>query len=476
MEIIGGIIVCAFLVVAGWFAARIKYENAQGSALSPDEIDKKYVSREMYGKLEDDLKDLDKEKDQKNDVILNLNKDLSRREEAIKGLNEKLENQKKEVEELQKKLTAEFENIANRILEQRSEQFLKTSKENISNLLNPLDIKISDFRKRVDEIYKDDTVERTNLKAEINNLLKLNQQLSEDANNLANALKGESKTQGNWGEVQLELILERVGLQKDVHYQMQGSFEAEDGRRLQPDCVINLPDKKQLIIDSKVSLTAFEKYFNAATEEERKQFSVEHLNSVSGHIKDLSKKNYQNLYQINSPDYVLLFITYESALALACRENPGIFQEALEKNIVLVTGSTLLATLKTVAYMWKQEDQKKNVLDIAKQSGALLDKFVGFVEDLKKIGASLEQTRSAYDGAMNKLVTSAKKGDSLIERAERIQKLGAQSSKALPQDILDQVESKPEEALNNPPDLLYQDINNRQEEIKNASDENPVSG
>lgn len=448
MVVILSIMIGGILVAAGWFVAKLKFDSEKGMSLSLDEIDKKYVPREMYTKLENDLQGVRTENFQKNEVVSGLDKEIARKEESIRGFQEKLNTQKKEIEELQSKLTAEFENIANRILRERSDQFLKSSKENISNLLNPLDIKISEFKTRIEQITKSDTEERASLKTEIKNLLDLNKQLSEDANNLASALKGENKTQGNWGEVQLDAILERVGLEKGVHYTTQESFETEEGRK-QPDCIVYLPDNKHLIIDSKVSLTAFVNYFNAETDDDRKQFAVEHLDSMTGHIKELSKKNYQTLEQINPPDCVLMFVAYESALALAWRENKEIFQDAFDKNIILVTGSTLLATLKTVAFMWKQENQKKHVLEIAKQGGALYDKLVGFVEDLKKVGASMEQAKSAYDGAMNKLVTSSKKADTLIGRAERIRTLGAQTTKVLPQDILDQVEINEQEIVGN---------------------------
>jgi DNA recombination protein RmuC len=451
MEIVLGIFVGIILIAAGWFTgwfiAKFKFQGEKG--LSLDEVDKRYVARELYTKIESDLQVVKTENEQKEQTIVNLNKEVSRKEESLKGLNEKLDTQKQEIENLQNKLTVEFENIASRILQERSDQFLKTSKDNISNLLNPLDVKISDFRTRIDAIYKDETVERTSLKTEIKQLVELNKQLSEDANNLASALKGENKTQGDLGEIRLEMILERGGLIKDVHYEMQKVFTTEDGGKLRPDCIINLPDNKHLVIDSKVSLTAFKNYFSAKTDEEKKVFAAEHLNSVIGHIKDLSKKSYQNLYQISAPDYVFMFIPYESALALAQQENMEISHLALEKNIVLVTGPILLATMRIVASIWKQEDQKKNVIEIAKQGGALYDKFVSFVEDLKRIGLTLEQTKSSYDDAMNKLVTSTKKGDTLVGRADRLRKLGAQATKVLPQDILDQVEINEQEVLTN---------------------------
>lgn len=437
MLIIAVLVGCVIGALSTWFIAQYKFRSEKG--LSQEEIDNQYVTKALYTKLDMDLVAAQKEVEAKNDEILQLNKDIASKDQIIANMNEKFTQYKAELENLQKRMTSEFENIATRVLENRSQQFLETSKVKISSLLTPLEVKIQDFKTRVDQIYSDDSKERASLKSEIKNLMDLNRQVSDDANNLANALKGESKIQGNWGENHLQMILERVGLIKGVHFRMQESFETENGKRVQPDCIVNLPDNKHLIIDSKVSLVAFERYFNSATEAEKADCARQHLISISGHIRELSRKNYQQLYQINPPDYVLMFIPYESALALAIKEDVEIWQQALEKNIVLVTGSTLLATLKTIAYIWKQENQKKHVLEIAKQGGALYDKFVLFIEDLKKIGLNIEQTRLAYEAAMNKLTLSSKRGDTLIGRAERIRELGAKTSKVIPPDMLDKV-------------------------------------
>jgi DNA recombination protein RmuC len=405
-----------------------------------DSINTKYVERERLTEANSELAMLKQQISGRDAEILNLNKELVSKKQIIDNLNDKFITYKKEIEDLQNKMKIEFENIANKILEDRSEKFLETSKSNISAILNPIKDNISDFKTRIENLYGKEAEERINLKVEIKNLLDLNKQLSTDANNLATALKGENKTQGNWGEVQLELILQRAGLMKNTHYRVQEIFDAGDDKRLQPDCIVNLPENKHLVIDSKVSLVAFERYFNANNEDDKVKNLRLHLESIIGHVKELSRKNYQNLHQINQPDYILMFVAYESALSLAMKEDSSIFEQALEKNIVLVTGSTLLATLRTVSYIWKQENQKKHVLEVAKEGGALYDKFVSFVEDLKKIGESIEQARVSHDAAMNKLTLSVKKGDTLIGRAEKIRKLGVSATKMLPQDLIDKAE------------------------------------
>lgn len=366
--------------------------------------------------------------------IANLQSEIVAKIEQAKSLNDKLENQKKELEGMD----VRFENIANRVLKARSDEFATTS----AGVLGPLKEKINDFRTRVDQVAKEESDSLAVLKEQIGKLEGMNEKLSGEANNLALALKGESKTQGDWGEVQLETILEYAGLMKGVNYKTQDTHTAEGGNSQRLDLIINLPDDRHLIIDSKVSLTAYIAYAQATTEEARLRFSAEHLASVRGHIGDLSSKNYQSLYGINVPDYVLMFVSPEGALALATtlalREKADIFQEALKKNIVLVTGSTLLATMKTVAYMWKQENQKKNVLEIAKQGGLLYDRFVNFVESLRDVGGRMKSAQDSYEDAMRTLCDGTRKGDTLIGRAEKLRQLGAKVTKKLPKELVDQ--------------------------------------
>ena len=302
----------------------------------------------------------------------------------------------------------------------------------------PLKERIKEFETNIERRYIDKTKDLISLKKEIEQLRDLNVQLSEDANNLATALKGDNKTQGDWGEFQLELLLEKAGLVKDIHFTTQLSFKDNNGQQKRPDFIIYLPNKKHLVIDSKVSLVAYEKYYNADRSKKRDKHIKAHLDSLRQHIKDLASKNYQHLYQINSPDYLLLFVPIEPAFNLAVQNDSRLFLDALDKNIVIVTTSTLLATMRTVSYIWKQEKQKKSVMEIARQSGLLYDKFCSFVEDLQNIGNKLNNAQDAYNNAMNKLVDSKKFGDTLVGRAEKIKELGARTNKSIPKDLLNQ--------------------------------------
>jgi len=352
------------------------------------------------------------------------------------NLQEKLQSQKAELEEIQKKFTTEFENIANKILEKNSEKFTIANQKNIGDVLNPLKEKIQLFEKKVDDTYKQGLKDQTDLRAELKKLYHLNSKISEEANNLTRALKGDVKKQGNWGEVVLERILERSGLNEgEQGYQKQFSDTSEDGKRILPDVVINLPDNKHIIIDSKVSLIAYERAVNAASEEERISHTKEHLLSLKTHIKGLSDKHYQKAGKLNSPDFVLLFIPIESSFSVAIQEDQELFSFAWDMKVVLVSPSTLLATLRTISSIWQQENQTKNAIEIAKQSGALYDKFVGFIADMENIGKNLDTTRKTYDAALNKLHVGS---GNLVRRAENIRKLGAKASKELPQKMMEE--------------------------------------
>ncbi len=374
----------------------------------------------------------------KNAEIVRLNTDLAVKTEQHKGLMDKLEVQKTQIDVIQQNMTTEFENISNRVLKARSSELVDEMK--------PLTDKIDEFRKRVDQVSKEEGESLAVLKEQLSKLDTMNKRLSEDANNLALALKGESKTQGDWGEVQLETILDHSGLTKNVNYFVQESFSAEDGSTLRPDFVIKLPDERNLIIDSKVSLTAYAAYALAKTYEDKVKYATAHLLSLRAHINELTEKKYQALYGINAPDYVLMFVSPEAAMSLATtlglQEGADVFQEAFRKHIVLVTGSTLLATMKTVEYMWKQENQKKNVLEIAKLGGLLYDRFVDFTEILRGVGDKLKSLQDGYDAAMQKMCTGSRKGETLIGRADKLRQLGAKVSKKLSQELLDQADEE----------------------------------
>jgi DNA recombination protein RmuC len=353
---------------------------------------------------------------------------IARAEEVFKSQEDKYNTLKSELENINKRYTTEFENIANKILDEKSKKFTDQNKTNLDSILNPLKEKIKDFEDKVEKAYKAESDERVTLKTEIKNLIDLNKQVSEDANNLAKALKGENKKQGNWGELILEKILERSGLVKDQEYRLQFSTNNDEGKRIQPDAVIMLPDNKHIIIDSKVSLLAYEACVNAANDEDRERFVKEHLISVRSHIKLLSEKNYQSSTDFNTPDFVLLFIPIESSFSIAVQADQEMFNYAWDRKIVIVSPSTLLATLRTIASVWKQERQTKNAIEIAKQSGALYDKFVGFIEDMDKIGKSIDSSKTSYESAVNKL---HKGSGNLVKRAQDIEKLGAKTTKQI---------------------------------------------
>ena len=365
------------------------------------------------------------------------NERIVKAEESFKSQRERLSEQEGYIQTLQQQFKLEFENIANKLLDDKSKSFTEHNRTQLDVILNPFKEKLKDFEEKVDKVYKAESDERNVLKGEINKLVENNRLMSEETQNLTKALKGDQKKQGNWGEMILEKVLERSGLVKDREYRVQASMVGPDGNRLQPDVVIDMPDGKHLIVDSKVSLVAYERLVNSDNEAEREVFAKEHVKSIQNHINDLCGKNYQDLYQINSPDFVLLFVPIESSFSVAVQLDEELFNYAWDRRVVIVSPSTLLATLGTVASIWKQERQNKNVLEIARLSGAMYDKFFNFVEDLEDIGKNLKQTEKAYDKAINKLSTGA---GNLTVTADKIKKLGAKASKQLDQKYIDDQE------------------------------------
>jgi len=358
---------------------------------------------------------------------------LSKKETDFENLWERNKEQKQEVEQLQEKFTKEFENLANKILDEKTTKFTEQNKENLKNILSPLQDKIQLFEKKVEDTHKESIDYHAALRQQILGLREMNEQMSKETLNLTKALKGDSKMQGNWGELILERVLEKSGLEKDREYFVQQSFITEDGNRVFPDVIINLPDGKKMIVDSKVTLTAYERYINEEDDNLKAQFLKEHVVSINRHVEQLGSKNYHDLYQMESPDFVLLFIPIESAFALALNEDTTLYNKAFEKNIVIVTPSTLLATLRTIDSMWTNQKQQENALEIARQAGALYDKFEGFVSDLIKIGKKMDEAKVEYQGAMNKLVDG--KGN-LIISVEKLKKMGAKAKKSLPENIV----------------------------------------
>ena len=346
------------------------------------------------------------------------------------NLAEKLDNQKTEIDTLQKRLTTEFENIATKILKERSDEFSVYNHKNLSEILNPLKERIQLFEKKVDETYDKELRDKISLREEVRKLTELNTRVSEEANNLTKALKGDVKKQGNWGEVILERVLERSGLTKGQEYEREVVVEGADFTIQRPDVIIHLPDNKHIIIDSKVSLVAYERLMSAETEGHRVSYLKDHINSLRNHVKLLSEKNYQNALNINTPDFVLMFLPIEASFSVAVQGDSEIFAYAWDRKIVIVSPTTLLATLRTISSIWKQENQTKNAQEIARLSGALYDKFIGFAEDMAKIKANIDRTSSAYDDAMKKMKDGS---GNIIRTAEKIKELGAKTgNKSLP--------------------------------------------
>ena len=425
------LLLAAFCILVGAFVgnlfARLKHKSETSKleerlAQSSDQTEK---LNERFESALHDREAMRKEKD-----FLNL--ELTKRNAALENVEAKLRDQKDELEKLQEKFTKEFENLANKILDSKSEKFTKQNKENIDGILKPLQEKIEKFEKKVDDTHKESIDRHAMLRQQIIGLKELNEQMSKEATNLTKALKGDSKIQGNWGELVLERVLEKSGLEKDREYFVQTSFTTEEGKRVLPDVVLHLPDNKRMIIDSKVSLVAYERFVNEEDDDVREGFLKEHIGSLRKHIDQLSEKNYQDIYQIESPDFVLLFVPIEPAFAIAINQDNNIYNSAFEKNIVIVTPTTLLATLRTIDSMWNNEKQQQNAIEIATQAGALYDSFTNLTDELIKVGKQIGTVQGSYENAMKKLTG---KGN-LITRVEKLKKLGAKASKNIDEKLL----------------------------------------
>lgn len=358
---------------------------------------------------------------------------LAHKQTEGEGLLVKLAEQKQELEKLQERFTKDFELLANKILEEKSTKFTEQNKENLKTILSPLQEKILLFEKKVEDTHKENIGFNASLHQQIRGLREVHEQMSRETLNLTKALKGDAKMQGNWGEMILEKVLEKSGLEKDREYFVQKSFETSDGAKVFPDIVINLPDGKKMIVDSKVSLVSYERYINEEEDVAKEEMLSMHIQSIKRHIDQLSEKNYHDLYQMESPDFVLMFIPIETAFSLAINSDTSLYNKAFEKNIVIVTPSTLLATLRTIDSMWVNQKQQENALEIARQAGALYDKFEGFVTDLIQIGKRIDDSKKEYTEAMNKLVDGR---GNIIHSIEKLKKMGAKAKKALPESIL----------------------------------------
>lgn len=445
MEVIFLIIGIVIGALTGYLAAKYNYTRNCVSLKTADEIKEqlnaavndKVKAEERASLIEKASDELKAKFELERERVINLNGQLSSMNADHENIKQKLAEQKEELEQLHQKFTAEFKNLANEILEDKSKRFTEQNKSNIDEILKPLNEKIKTFEQKVNEVYVHDTKERASLAEQIRNLHELNQQMSKEANNLTRALKGDSKTQGNWGELILESILEKSGLVKDREFKVQVSMTSEEGRRQRPDVIIYLPEDKNMIIDSKTSLTAYESYCSGETDEERNTYLKDHITSLRNHIKSLNSKTYQTLYGLQSLDFVLMFIPVEPAFALAMQNNAELFDEAFDRNIVIVCPSTLLATLRTIANIWKQERQNRNAMEIARQSGLLFDKFTNFVDDLVTLGKRLDDAKDDYEEAMKKLYQGQ---GNLVSKALKIRELGAKTTKNLPQSLIERAD------------------------------------
>ncbi len=412
------------------FEKKIRTVEKEKSAFEIDISKLNETLRNKENKIDDlqsELKFIQKEKE-------NLISDKTRLETEFKYTSEKLEANKNEIEKLQEKFTTNFEVLANKILEEKSSKFTQQNKENLKIILNPLQEKIKIFEDKVDQTHKESIDYHAALRQQILGLTKLNQQMTKETLNLTRALKGDNKMQGNWGELVLERVLEKSGLEKDREYFVQQSFTNNDGKRVLPDVVIHLPDNKKMIVDSKVSLTAYEQFVNVEDETLKSQFLKDHVASLNRHVAQLSEKKYEDIYKIQSPDFVLLFIPIEPAFAVAINTDNHLYNKAFEKNIVIVTPSTLLATLRTIDSMWNNEKQQKNAIEIARQAGALYDKFHGLLSDLMNIGKRIDDSKKEYSNAMNKLFDGR---GNLINSVEKLKKMGVKAKKSIPKNIID---------------------------------------
>ncbi|AUC23327.1 MULTISPECIES: DNA recombination protein RmuC [Polaribacter] len=419
----------------GKLLTKLKFEKAKGDS----EKEKSLLEFEV-SKLNETLKNTEITIDDLQGELRHVQKekeilisDKTRLETEFKNVEEKLAHNKNEVEKLQEKFTNNFEVLANKILEEKSSKFTQQNQENLKIILNPLQEKIKVFEDKVDKTHKESIDYHAALRQQILGLKELNQQMSKETLNLTKALKGDNKMQGNWGELVLERVLEKSGLEKDREYYVQQSFTNEDGRRILPDVVIHLPDNKKMIVDSKVSLTAYEQFINEEDETLKEQFLKAHVASLQRHVHQLSEKKYEDIYKIESPDFVLLFIPIEPAFAVALNYDNHLYNKAFEKNIVIVTPTTLLATLRTIDSMWNNEKQQRNALEIARQAGALYDKFNGLLGDLVGIGKRIDDSKNEYSNAMNKLFEGR---GNLITSVEKLKKMGAKAKKAIPENII----------------------------------------
>lgn len=428
MEIIALLVGIGGGAVASWLILKYKYA-AEAQAHTSVIL----VEQEKNRTLQNQVAELRQEIDRERRKALEVSQALASVEADYRNLQEKLVDQKKEVELLNEKFSIQFKNLANEIFEDKSRKFTDQNKSNIFDLLKPLGEKIVQFEKKVEETHRDTITRNSALREQLENLQKLNVQMTREAENLTRALRGDTKAQGAWGEFILESILEKSGLEKDREYFVQESFTTAEGR-LRPDVVIRLPEGKHVIVDSKVSLTAYNNFVNAEADQDKVLYLKSHLISIRQHMKLLGDKNYQRNITDNSPDFVIMFIPIEPAYILAIQSEKTLYEEALEKRIVFVSPTLLIPSLQLIKNTWKQEYQNRNTAEIVRQATGLYEKFKGFTEDLIEIGSSLRKTQLSYESAMSKLTSGT---GNLVRRVEEFKKLGISPTKNVDQRLID---------------------------------------
>ncbi len=428
------LIIVVVVVLLSWFlTSKSQARGAGNTALLLARKEQEVISleaekRRLEAVLKADIDLLKSELAQERERYLESQRKLEKVQSFFTAQTQKITDQKAELEELRTQMTREFELIANKVLQDKSERFSESSHKSLFQILDPFKENLKNFEAKVDRVYHEESKDRNSLKGAVALLIEQSKQIQDEASNLTKALKGDNKKQGNWGEVILEKVLERSGLVRDREYRLQASFTNAAGQRMQPDAIIDLPDEKNLVIDSKVSLVAYERWINAEGEDERTIYARQHLLSVKNHIGELSNKNYCDLYQINSPDFVLLFIPIESSFSLSVSLDNDLFNYAWDRRVVMVSPSTLLATLRTIAGLWKQERQNRNVMEIAREAGLLYDKFVGFTEDMEKVERQISQLSRTHEEARKKLETGR---GNVMSKMEKLKILGARTTKEL---------------------------------------------
>lgn len=421
--------------LAAWLIVRARLAGGSQRVATALEVE-----REKNNALSHQLAENKRVVEEERAKVLDLNHTLATLEADYRNLEEKFRDQAKEAQNLQEKFSRDFENLANRIFEEKSRKFTEQNKSNLVDMLKPLGDRIIEFEKKIDQTHKDSIDKNAGLFNELKNLKELNLQMSEEARNLTRALRGDTKTQGAWGEFILESILEKTGLEKGREYLVQESFTTESGRRQQPDVILNLPDSRHIIIDSKVSLTAYDGYVNAETDEQRATSLKAHLQSIRQHMRILADKNYQKNYSDNGLDFVIMFIPLEPAYLLAIQTERSLYEEAFDKRIVFVSPTLLLPSLQLIKTVWRQEYQNRHVLEIAKRAGDLYDKFVGFTDDLLTLGRHLDSSKKFYEESMKKLSVG---NGNLVSKVENLKKLGAKADKAMDPKLLSRAEDQP---------------------------------